>query len=101
VPEYRRKLPHFHPGNTCLFITWRLAGSVPGKPGPVWLMDSRIADLVARAILAGERERHFYELYGWAVMPNHVHLLIFMAEGIHSETCKSGAGAHRTAILAG
>jgi putative transposase len=77
MPEYRRKLPHFHPGNTCLFITWRLAGSVPGKPGPLWLMDSRIADLVARAILVGERERHFYELYGWAVMPNHVHLLIF------------------------
>lgn len=77
MPEYRRKLPHFHPGNACLFITWRLAGSVPGKSGPLWLMDSRIADLVARAIIVGERERHFYELYAWAVMPNHVHLLIF------------------------
>jgi REP element-mobilizing transposase RayT len=58
-------------------MTWRLADSVPGKPGPLWLTDSRIADLVALAILVGERERHFYELYGWAVMPNHVHLLIF------------------------
>jgi hypothetical protein len=51
VPDYRRKLPHFHPGNACLFITWRLAGSVPGKPGALWLLDSKIADLVSQAIL--------------------------------------------------
>jgi putative transposase len=77
MPDYRRKLPHFHPGHTCLFITWRLAGSVPGKPGPLLLADSRIADLVTHGILAGECERHFYELYAWAVMPNHVHIFIF------------------------
>ena len=77
MPEYRRKLPHFHPGNACLFVTWRIAGSVPGKPGSLWLADSRIADIVAQAILVGECERQFYELHAWAVMPNHVHLLIF------------------------
>jgi REP element-mobilizing transposase RayT len=32
--------------------------------------------LLAEAIVAGERERGFYELSAWVVMPNHVHLLI-------------------------
>jgi len=77
MPDYRRKLPHFHPTGKCLFVTWRLWGSMPGKQsGPLWLNNPRIADLVAHAILIGDRERHFYELRAWAVMPNHVHLLI-------------------------
>ena len=28
---YRRRLPHWIPNNTAIFITWRLAGSVPPK----------------------------------------------------------------------
>ena len=72
---YRRKLPHWHPDDlaeaTFLFVTWRLAGSVPrtrlpppptaaprsaGRAflawdrevdqaafGPVWLRDDRVA----------------------------------------------------------
>jgi REP element-mobilizing transposase RayT len=77
MSDYRRKLPHFHPRDACLFVTWRLSGSVPGKPGPLWLADPRIAELVANAMLIGEAERHFYELHASAVMPNHVHMLIF------------------------
>ncbi len=77
MPDYRRKLPHFHPTGKSLFVTWRLWGSMPGKrSGPLWLNDPRLADLVAHAIVIGECERHFYELHAWAVMPNHVHLLI-------------------------
>lgn len=99
MPEYRRKLPHFHPDQSYLFLTWRLWGSMPRKiesavypsagrafvvqdsalhaaPGPTWLSDQRIAAVVANAILCGERQRRFYELYGWVVMPNHVHVLI-------------------------
>jgi putative transposase len=100
MPEYRRKLPHFHPDGACLFLTWRLWGSLPAKgnlavystagqafvatdreldkraSGPLWLGDPRIADLVCQAILIGDCERHFYDLGAWAVMPNHVHLLI-------------------------
>jgi len=98
--EYRRRLPHFHPDDDYLFLTWRLWGSLPSKlpvrpyptpghafvaadralhaeqPGPVWLKDPRIAPLVVETIAAGEQERAFYELYAWVVMPNHVHLLI-------------------------
>jgi hypothetical protein len=75
MPEYRRRLPHFHPHEAYLLLTWRLWGSLPtnldvtvyptlghaflaqdraleGFPsGPLWLRDSRIANLVAQAIL--------------------------------------------------
>ncbi len=44
--------------------------------GPRWLLDPRVADLVADSILIGESERQFYQIGGWVVMPNHVHLLI-------------------------
>ena len=95
-----QKITHFQPNDAYLFLTWRLWGSLPGKvdltvystpghafiahdraldgraSGPLWLRDSRIADLVAQAILIGEGERHFYQLCAWVVMPNHVHLLI-------------------------
>jgi REP element-mobilizing transposase RayT len=82
MPEYRKKLPHLHPDGKCLFITWRLKGSMPGKTGPVWLNNARVADLVAEAILIGECERKFYELHAWVVMPNHVHLLILPLEPV-------------------
>jgi REP element-mobilizing transposase RayT len=92
MPDYRRRLPHIHPNDAYLFLTWRLWGSIPLKAGedfparervldqcasgPRWLADPEIANLVSRAILIGECERHFYQLCAWAVMPNHVHLLM-------------------------
>jgi hypothetical protein len=78
MPEYQRKLPHFHPDGAWLFLTWRLWGSMPahadsiihatpghafvaqdrildrGATGPRWLHDPRIACLVADAILIGD-----------------------------------------------
>jgi REP element-mobilizing transposase RayT len=100
MPEYRRRLPHYHPDNAYLFLTWRLWGSLPAKAGstlyatpghafaaqdrvlarqasgPLWLKSPKIADMVSNAILVGECERRFYHLCAWVVMPNHVHLLI-------------------------
>ena len=100
MPEYRGRLPHFHPNDAYVFVTWRLWGSLPAKPdltrhptpghafaardrvldrhasGPRWLHDPRVADVAAEAILIGECGRHFYRLRSWVVMPNHVHLLI-------------------------
>jgi putative DNA methylase len=100
MPEYTRRLPHFHPEDAYLFLTWRLWGSLPAKvethhyatpghafaaadreldrhnSGPLWLKDTRIADLVSRTILAGDCEKRYYDLCAWVVMPNHVHLLI-------------------------
>src|ERR1017187_8399336 len=68
--EYRRRLPHFQPGDAYLFVTWRLWGSLPANrqkatyptpghafvatdhtldrrgSGPLWLKDARIAVLI-------------------------------------------------------
>jgi putative DNA methylase len=103
----RRKLPHWHPDLTegdFLFVTWRLAGSVPpprlhlpplatpssaGRAflaldreadqaafGPVWLQDARVAGAVADALRYGETERRFYHSPAWVIMPNHVHVVL-------------------------
>jgi REP element-mobilizing transposase RayT len=94
----RRHLPHWIPEETTVFVTWRLAGSVPpqaeilaagqsgwnpflqqderldrARSGPSWLRDPRIARVVAEALLYGETVRRFYQLHAWVVMPNHVH----------------------------
>jgi putative transposase len=87
-----------------VFVTWRLAGSLPvpdtpvapGKleavpsgrrfvaadraldrdaSGPRWLADARMAGMVTEALLYGEAGRHLYQLYAYAVMPNHVHVV--------------------------
>jgi putative transposase len=102
MPEYRRNLPHFHPEGACLFLTWRLCGSMPSNldlvrhaspaqaflaedrilgrspTGPHWLNDPRVANVVSDAIRRGDSERRFYDLVAWVVMPNHVHILIYL-----------------------
>jgi REP element-mobilizing transposase RayT len=92
---YRRNLPHWIPPDATIFLTFRLAGSLPAtqttkgdglchelchKPqeqtkGPFWLLDDRVAAMVSEAVIYGE-EAGYYELFAWVVMPNHVHLLI-------------------------
>src|SRR2546423_1439700 len=133
--EYRRHLPHFHPHSAFVFLTWRLWGSLPACPEPAgvypppghafvasdraldrcqsgsrWLDQTRIANLVAEAIQTGERDKHFYELRAWVLMPNHAHLLILskvpvpvIMRWLKGSTCATGeptSGAHRTALLA-
>ncbi len=52
MPEYRRRLPHFHPADCCLFLTWRLWGSLPIRtpsrgyrtPGHAFAASNRVAD---------------------------------------------------------
>jgi REP element-mobilizing transposase RayT len=95
---HRRRLPHWYPETKPLFLTWHLHGSLPrcrypppGHPsagaafvrmdryldttrtGPLWLRWDDIAELVSEHIRTTDR---LYELYAWAVMSNHVHLLI-------------------------
>jgi putative transposase len=99
MAEYRRRLPHFHPDGAHLFVTWRLYGSFPVTPpdiiyatpghafaardralaqsdGRRSLSDARVSRQVAETIRTGESGKHFYELFAWVVMPNHVHTLI-------------------------
>jgi putative transposase len=96
---YRRHLPHWFPDRTIIFVTWRLAGSAPPstqeiltaentgrtpfqvrderldrcRSGPFWLRDERIARMVQDALQHGTTVRRSYDLYAWAIMPNHVH----------------------------
>jgi hypothetical protein len=69
---HRRRLPHWMPDQAIIFVTWRMAGSPPppDEPperfdsGPLWLQDSRIAHMLANALLHGEAVRQFYQLGG-------------------------------------
>ena len=99
---YRRNLPHWQPERATLFVTWRLYGSFPegfaahlrkwhgdprvqflncerildsGSSGPLWLKDPEIATIAEQAILRGADLGH-YALRAYAVMPNHIHVLI-------------------------
>jgi Transposase IS200 like len=93
----RRHLPHWVPEQATVFVTWRLAGSVPSGAdyrdrdnesllqhqerldsfnlGPFWLRDPRVARVVVDALEHGESVRQFYYLYAWVIMSNHVHLI--------------------------
>jgi putative transposase len=96
----RRHLPHWIPENTAIFVTGRLAGSLPPqakipflqqdeqldsmRSGSDWLHDSRVACVVAHALLYGEKIRGLYELHAWVVMPNHVHVIFQPRAGMAS-----------------
>ncbi len=98
---YERHLPHWQPPGKMLFITWRLAGSLPatfwrecteksagkrfvafdrtldsGRIGPMWMKNATVAKLVCDALLHAERQRGLYRMLAFVVMSNHVHLMI-------------------------
>lgn len=99
VAMTRRWLPHWYAVGQPLFVTFRLAGSLPrgrhfeagemssreafacldelldrARSGPVYLRMPEVAGLVEEAIRA--RAGTEYGLHAWVVMPNHVHLSI-------------------------
>jgi len=90
---YRRNLPHWHPDDVPLFVTWRLYGSMPSagsgrsfvemdreldeaRCGPVWLGDPRIASVVVRCLRYTETDLRLCDLRAWVVMSNHVHVVL-------------------------
>ena len=90
---YRRHLPHWQMDGAPHFITWRLEGSLQAHmtadflhvdelldaalTGPRWLEQPRIAELIVNALYYGERKLKLYELLAWAVMANHVHVVVY------------------------
>jgi putative transposase len=110
-PYYKRHLPHWQPPGKILFITWRLAGSLPaafwrecseksegkkfvafdrfldsGQRGPMWLKNPSVANLVMEALRYGESQRHLYRIFAFVVMSNHVHVLIETVQPIRRIT---------------
>ena len=100
MPESRRRLPHRYPGGKWLFVTWHLHGSLPqalypppgklssgsafvrmdqyldqARSGPMYLAQEPIARLLVASLRRGVLLGH-YELGAYAIMANHVHVLL-------------------------
>jgi putative transposase len=100
MTHYRRNLPHWHPLGQDIFLTWRLKGSLPahirdlsslddpGKRfldldraldhanvGPLWLREPRIATCILAALRKAQ-EVCLADVHAYAVMANHVHVLL-------------------------
>jgi putative transposase len=100
---YKRNLPHWHPPGRAIFITWRLAGTLPqvllanmkssNEPanrkfaiadrildcadvGPRWLAHREVAEALRGTILKSACELRQYHLIAYVIMPNQVHILI-------------------------
>jgi|SRR5580692_8146660 putative transposase len=101
---YRRNLPHWHPEGKCIFLTWRLHGSLPAgflrgirlnrnvnpreefrlaenmldRPakGPLWLKNPGVADEMAEMLLLGAFALRRFDLHAYSVMSNHIHVLL-------------------------
>jgi len=98
---YRRRLPHLYAIGRPVFLTWRLYGSLPlnrffpdsmlgcgrafvaldrlldeARTGPFYLRQPAIAEMVVECIHYNANVLGRYALHGFAVMPNHVHLLM-------------------------
>ena len=97
-PEYRRRLPHFQPENAVLFVTFRLAGSIPKNvisqnkfkenyfsiieetldqagTGNDWLKTKDLAKIVAESLhFIDERD---CKIVCYCIMSNHVHFIAY------------------------
>jgi len=96
----QRRLPHIYPENRWLFVTWHLHGSLPSsrfappnkstageafvwmdryldeaRSGPVFLKQKAIANVVVDSLFKGAELSH-YRLGPFAIMANHVHVLL-------------------------
>ena len=99
MSETRRRLPHIYPEGKWLFVTWHLQGSLPHdrypppglrageafvwmdryldttRLGPMYLSRQDIARIVVNSLQRGVELGH-YDLRAWAIMANHVHVLL-------------------------
>jgi hypothetical protein len=90
---WERRLPHWIPEHTPIFVTWRLAGTRPAGAsqsswkesdaeldralsGPRWLAEPGVAKIVDDALHYGDTGRNWYRLHAWVIMPNHVHAVV-------------------------
>jgi putative transposase len=96
---YERVLPHWHPQEAWLSVTFCRFGALPvwkraeqetageafrdmdrlldcGDSGPAWLKDIRLAAMVVDVLRIAQHEKCLCEIGGFVVMSNHVHLLM-------------------------
>jgi REP element-mobilizing transposase RayT len=97
MPDHRRQLPHLEQIGRPMFVTFRLAGSLPPgrsfpdgsasgqqfvamdrmldtcRSGPVYLGRPEVAQIIISAI---DDDHGDWETHAFVIMPNHVHLLL-------------------------
>jgi REP element-mobilizing transposase RayT len=99
--QSRRRLPHWVPDGVPVFVTWRLAGTLPhgfakkseqhhrpgerfaaadgeldrATSGPLWLRERRVAGMLSDALQYGASAKGWYQLHAYVIMPNHVHVI--------------------------
>jgi REP element-mobilizing transposase RayT len=56
----------------------KIEGYLDTNSGHCWLKDSRAASIVAGSLCYFDNKRYF--LHSWTIMPNHVHVLLRVAE---------------------
>ncbi len=71
---YRRRLPHWRAAEAMYFVTWRLAQTQPE-------LSAGERDLVMAALRNFDSQR--YDLFGYVVMNDHVHVVVRPATGYH------------------
>ena len=101
VTFYRRRLPHLYSADCPVFLTWRLYGSLAAhrsfpetsvnsgrafatmdrllektRTGPFYLRQPAIADVLVEILFHNSNVLGRYTLHAFAVMPNHIHLLV-------------------------
>jgi len=89
----RKRLPHWDTQHGIYFVTFNLFDAIPrhvraeklgesldDSHGACFMRDSRIAKIVADALTHFDGTR--YELFAWCVMPNHVHVVLTLADRI-------------------
>jgi putative transposase len=101
MTRYKRRLPHWDAVGGRMFVTFRLAGSLPEsrafpperlsggeafvamdklldhtRTGPFYLKLPEVASMVMQAILDGDVQFGRYDLHAFAIMPNHLHMLV-------------------------
>ena len=126
---YERNLPHWHPPGQDVFLTWRLRGSLPhhlrgivskelsgkrfaeldhaldrGDSGPLWLREPCVAECLVDALRAAAEQR-LMTPHAYAIMANHVHILITPIASVAKITKQvkgtSARGANRLLGFAG
>jgi putative transposase len=123
---YERNLPHWQPPQQDIFLTWRLKGSLPrhirgisskdepGKrfidldreldraaDGPLWLRLPRIAECIFTT-LRSVCDQRIVEVHAYAVMANHVHVLMMPIEPLAQITrLVKGTTARQANLLLG
>ena len=74
LEQWRQELASLPEKQASAELRKRIEACLDPGIGHCWLRDSRVAEVVERALLYFDGSR--YRLHAWVIMPNHVHVLL-------------------------